>query len=157
QPVAPYMDEIVELLADCPYRQLHVVAWTFRAWNAADGAQAAACLERALQLSRTVDESPRLAAEFGALADPDFCFAILNFGYAALLSDQGELARAAGLATESLRLFRVRGNRNGIGESLSILGRVALLQGALPQAETFLREAAAIAAPLNLPAWHYDW
>ncbi len=51
--------------------------------------------------------------------------------YAVNLIDQGEVARAAPVATESLALFRMRGNRYGIGNGLGTLGRLALLQGDL--------------------------
>jgi non-specific serine/threonine protein kinase len=157
QPIDHYMAEIMQLLADCPYKQLHAIAWSFRAWTATDAAHAAAHLEQAIMLTRAASEPPLLAADFGALADRDFILATHFLGYAAILSDQGELARAASLAAESLRLFQARGNRTGIGESLGLLGRLALLQGDLPQAHKLFQEAVAIATTLNYPAMQYEW
>lgn len=156
QPLLPYMDEVMGLLADCPYKQLHSLAWSLRALGA-DREQAMAFLERARQLHKEAADAPALPEEFSALADRDFIFAAQEFACAVLLSDQGELIRAAALATESLRLFQARGNRIGMGECQGILGRVALLQGDLPQAHRFLREAAAMTAILNYPAGQPDW
>jgi hypothetical protein len=157
QPVDPAMQEILQLLEDCPYKQLHVVALSFRSWNASDEAQAAAHFEQAFALRRAASEPPELGPEFGAIADRHFIDATLFLGYAALLCDQGELARAASLAAESLRLFQARGNRTGMGESLGILARLALLQCDLPQAHIRFQEAVAIATTLNYPAMKYEW
>jgi hypothetical protein len=157
QPFDPYMDEIIQLLDDCPYKQLQGVAWSFRAWSVTDMAQAAAYMEQAIGLINAADEALVLPTEFGALADRDFVLAATFFGYAAILSDQGKLARATSLAAESLRLFQARGNRTGIGESLGVLGRLALLQGNLHQAHQYFQEAVAIATTLNYPAMQYEW
>jgi hypothetical protein len=60
QPVDHYMDEIMQLLEDSPYKQFHTIAWSFRAWTATDAAQAAAHLEQAIVLTRAASEPPVL-------------------------------------------------------------------------------------------------
>ena len=80
QPIDPYMDEIMQLLEDCPYQLLHASAWSFRAWIAADVAQVAAHLEQGIELARASGEPPELGAEFGAFSDRDFILAAIGFG-----------------------------------------------------------------------------
>jgi hypothetical protein len=77
--------------------------------------------------------------------------------YAATLLDQGEVARAAPIATESLALFRARENRYGIGDCLGTLGRLALLQGDLPQAHRHFHEVVTLATTFNLRMTQCQW
>jgi predicted ATPase/DNA-binding SARP family transcriptional activator len=157
QPIDRYMREVMGLLESCAYRFLHATAWCFLAWTTSDIAQAAANSERGIALARAACESPGIDAEFGAIGDRDFVLASHLWGYAAFLIDQGELARAAPIAAESLQLFRAQGNHTGIGESLGTLGRVALLQGDLTQAHKLFQQAVTFATTLNYTAMQSEW
>ena len=156
QPVAHYMEEIMPLLEDCPYKLLRAIALSFHMWDTADVAQAAAYLEQAIALTMSAGEPPVLSEEFGALADRNFILTTLYLGYAALLCDQGEFAKATSYAIESIRLFQARGNRTGFGEACGLLGRLALLQADIRQAQWLLQQAVAIAMSLNYPAMRYE-
>lgn len=154
QPLDPCMREVWQLLEDCAHKLLHATAWCFCAWTISDVAQATATTERGIGLAR---EAPALGGEFCALADRDFVLAAHLWGYAAFLVGQGEAVRAAPIATESLHLFRRRGNRSGIGESLGILGRLALLQGDRTKAHQFFQEAVTIGMTINYTALQSEW
>ena len=157
QPMAPYMDEIMQLAAACPYRVIQGTAWSYRAWSAADAAQAEAYLEHGIGLVREAGVPPVLGDEYGAHADHIFVLAAHLWGYAALLMDQGQGGRAAPLAEESLRLFQKRGNVTGIGECKGILGRLAMWRGDIARARKLFQEAAAIATTINYSAMTRAW
>ncbi len=157
QPMDLYMREIMRLLEERPHKLLHATVWSFRAWTSPDSAQTDTSIEQGIALTRAADEVPELGAEFGALADRDFVLAVSLLGYAAILIDHGEVARAAPIAAESLHLFRMQGNNNGIGECLGTLGRLALLQGDLAQAHRLFQEVVAIAMTLNYPPTQSEW
>ncbi len=157
QPMVPTMDEIMQLLEGCPYKLLHATAWSFHAWSAADAAQAAAYLERGIALAHEASAPPVLGEEFGAHADRNFILGVHLWGYAALLTDQGQAVRAALIAKDSLRYFQKSGNQTGIGECKGILGHLALWQGNIARARKLLEEAVAIATTLNISAMQREW
>ena len=157
QPMSPYMDEIMELAEACPYRLLQGTAWSYRAWSAADAAQAHAYLEHGIGLAREAGVPPVLGNDYGALADHIFVLAAHLWGYAALLMDQGQALRAAPTAEESLRLFQKSGNATGIGECKGILGRLALWRRDTARACKLFQEAAAIATTINYSAMTRAW
>jgi hypothetical protein len=67
------------------------------------------------------------------------------------------VARAGPIATESLALYRARGNRYGITECLGTLGRLALVQGDLTQAHRFFHEVVTLATTFNLRMAQCEW
>ena len=149
QPVSRYNDEVFELLAGCADNLLQSVAWYMLAGSSADFSEKAAILERAIAFARAAREAPGLGPEFCLLTDGDFVLGVELSGYANDLLEQGEFARATPLAEENFTLFQARGNRYEQAGGLGILGRLALLQGDLVQAQTYLHEAVTIAAAVN--------
>ena len=91
------------------------------------------------------------------MTDHTFVLASALQVYAANLIDQGDAVRAVPIATESLAIFRLRGNPYGISNCLGILGRLALLQGELDQAQQFFHEVMAIATSYNLRPTQCEW
>ena len=157
QPMSPYMDEIMALVEGCSYKLLQATAWCYRAWTAADLAEASTYLEHGIGLARAASTPPVLGEEYGALADRLFVLAAHLWGYAALLLDQGQGLRAAPVAEESLRNFQKSGNATGIGECKGILGRLALWRGDAARARRLFQEAAAIAMTINYSAMTREW
>ncbi|MFN8466011.1 MAG: helix-turn-helix domain-containing protein [Caldilineaceae bacterium] len=157
QPMSPYMDEIMALVEGCSYKLLQATAWCYRAWTAADLAEASNCLEHGIGLARAASTPPVLGEEYGALADRLFVLAAHLWGYSALLLDQGQGLRAAPVAEESLRNFQKSGNATGIGECKGILGRLALWRNDAVRARKLFQEAAAIATTINYSAMTREW
>jgi predicted ATPase/DNA-binding SARP family transcriptional activator len=149
QPVDRYSDEVMQLLEVCPHKLLHASVWHFKAVYATDFSQTVAGLERALAFVRASKDEPGLGIEFCLWTDYDFMLGTQLSAYAICLTERIEFARAEALARESLTLFRKQGNPYESSESLGILGRLALLQGDLSQAQTFLREAVTLAAAFS--------
>ncbi len=149
-PVDRYTGEVKELVDVCSDKLLQAAAWFWLGWSATDVAQAVALVEQCIALARAASKAPGLGTEFGSMTDRTFVLAAALEHYAANLIDQGEVARAATVATESLALYRARGNRYGINECLGTLGRLALLQGDLTQAQRFFHEVMMIATTFNL-------
>jgi ATP/maltotriose-dependent transcriptional regulator MalT len=108
-------------------------------------------------LARAPGEAPGLGAEFCLFTDRTFGLASPLEKYAVYLIDQGEVARAAPVAMESLALFRMRGIPNGIGDCLGSLGRIALLQGDLAGAHRLFQEVMTIAISFNLRPTQSEW
>ena len=156
-PVARYMGEVRELLEVSSNKLLQAAAWYWLGWSATDVAQTIAFVERSITLAHAASEAPGRDAEFGPMTDRTFALATALDLYAVNLIDQGELARAAPVATESLALFRMRGNRYGIGNGLGTLGRLALLQGDLTQAHRLFHEVVTLATSLNLRPTLCEW
>jgi predicted ATPase/transcriptional regulator with XRE-family HTH domain len=148
QPIDRYTAELIQLLAVCPDKLLHVTAWYFIACYSADNTQAAA-FERGIALARAAGEAPGLGPEFGWLTDRDFWLDSLLMTFAARLMERGEFARATPLLLESQKNIQARGSRYELADGLGVLGRLAWLQGDLAQAHTLLEEAVTIAAPFN--------
>ncbi len=149
QPIDRYTGEVMQLLEVCPHKQLHASVWHFIAVYSSDFSETAAGFERALALVRAASDEPALGAEFCLWTDHDFLLGTQLSAYAACLLEQGEFGRAATLAMESLTLFRTRGNPYESSDSLGSLGRLALLQGNLSQAQAFLGEAITVAASFS--------
>ncbi|MEZ4713732.1 MAG: hypothetical protein R3A44_41475 [Caldilineaceae bacterium] len=150
-PVDDYRDEITQLLKDCTDPCLRSATWYFLLF-AADYERAAAIMEQSVALARAAYTSSGLSTEFGAAADRDYILGANLWGYAKLLTDHGELARAEPIAMEGLQLFRRRGNQIGIGDGLANLGRLALLKGDLVQAYQLFYEAVTIATTVRNPS-----
>jgi predicted ATPase len=157
QPIERYTDEVMQLLELCPNKIFHACVWHFNAWYAADSSQTVASLERALALVRAAKDEPGLGAEFCLWTDYDFMLGTQLSAYAICLTERVEFARAETLAWESLTLFRKQGNPYESSESLGILGRLALLQGDLSQAQTFLHEAVTLAAAYSYMGVVCQW
>ncbi|MFN8468472.1 MAG: helix-turn-helix domain-containing protein [Caldilineaceae bacterium] len=146
-----YLAETVELMAFCPYKQLHASAWVFMASCYVNVGQTAAALALSVQLLRDGDELLALGPEFGTQADCDFLLAANLWGYAMFLLGQGQVAQAARLLAESHELFRRRGNRAFAADCVGTLGLLALLRGELGEANACLQEAVAVATMHKLP------
>lgn len=149
QPVDRYTEEMVGLLEECRHKLLQASVWHFVAGNASDFRQAAAAWERGIALARAAGEEPGLGVEFGRLTDHNSILATLLIWYADRLIEHGEFARAETLASESLALFRIADSPYEIGDSLGVLGRLALLRGDLAQAHSLLHEAVSCATAFN--------
>ena len=156
-PVDHYRSEVMELLEVCADKLLRAAAWIWLATATSDVAQAATLFEQCVALTRAASEAPALGAEFCLFTDRDFLLATSLDDYAENLIDQGEVARAAPVATESLALFRLRGNPYGISHCLGSLGRLALLQGDLTQAQRLFHEVMTIATSFNLRPTQVEW
>lgn len=156
-PVGRYTTEVKELLEVCTDKLLQAAGWYMLAWSATDVAQAVALVEQCIALVPAAGEAPGLGAEFGAMTDRTSVLASALKDYATNLIDQGELERAAPVATESLALFRMQGNPYGIGNGLGTLGRLALLQGDLTQAQRLFHEVVTIATSFNLRPTQCEW
>jgi ATP/maltotriose-dependent transcriptional regulator MalT len=157
QPIDRWTHEVMQLIETCTDNLLRAFAWSLIAGTISDVAQATAATERAIALARAASEAPGLGTEFGAIADRDFVLAAYLCGYATSLVEQGEIDRASPIAAESLELARARGDRWGIGDGLGMLGRLALLQGDLVEAQRLFHEAVSIAKSLNNPSMQCAW
>ncbi len=94
-------------------------------------------------------DDPGLGPEFGVVTDRDHALGGPLWSYADILIEHGEFERAAPLLAESSMLFRTRGNRYRMADSLGTAGRLALLQGDLPKAHALLHEAVTLAKELK--------
>ena len=155
--LAPFMDEIVALMEICPHKELHANAWTFMAWSAPDASQTAAALAHAVKLARDACRAPALGPEFGTPSDRDFLLAASLWGYANFLINQGQVVEANDLVTESLALFRRRGNQPFAADCLGTLGQLALLRGDIGVAQAYLQEVVAVGQTHNLPVTLAEW
>ncbi|MFN8494622.1 MAG: helix-turn-helix domain-containing protein [Caldilineaceae bacterium] len=149
QPIDRYTDEMMELLAGCTDSLLAAAAWHWFAVTTAEVSQVAPALERSIALVRATGEPPGSGAEFGVLADQDFLLAAHLYTYAVFLIDQGDVARAAALIAESLKLFQVRGNQYKMTDCLGILGRLALLRGNLTQSHMYFHQVITLATTFS--------
>ncbi|MEZ4866272.1 MAG: BTAD domain-containing putative transcriptional regulator [Caldilineaceae bacterium] len=156
-PIARYRAELLSLVESSQHPLLQVAGWVWLARYAADSVQFVYAYERAAALAQNSEESSVLDAEFGLLADHDFLLGATLSGYADYLGQQGEVARSASLAMQSLRFFLERGKRFERADALGPLGRLALLRGDLAQAHSLLQEAVAIAAAVNSKAMVRNW
>ncbi len=138
-------DEAWELLEVCSNQVMHSAAWIFTAGSSAGLAEAADAYERSIACARAAYDEPGLGPEFGLLADRDFVLGTPLRSYATRLIEHGEFARAAPLLVESSDIFRARGSRYEMADSIGTLGRLALLQGDFPKARALLREAVTLA------------
>ena len=156
-PADAYRAELLRLLESSQHQLLKVAGWVWVARYAGDSGQIVYAYERAVALAQSADASAMPGIEFGLLADHDFLLGATLYGYADILSQQGEVARATALATQSYRFFLERGNRYERADSLGPLGFLALLRGDLSQAHALLQEAVAIAMAANSEAMLARW
>ncbi len=150
-----YTDEMRQLVESSANQLLQAAAWGSLAAALPDGAQVAA-LERAIALSRRSDDSA-VDIAFSAATDRNFLLSTHLMTYANFHLNQGEVAQATTLATESLTFNRLRGDHSAIGNGLALLGRVAFLQGDLVQAHTYFQEVMTIAATHNYATMRCEW
>ena len=139
--VKRYTDELIELAEQCPVNLLSAGAWHFTAVATPDFVQAAAMWDRAMTFAREASKSPGLGKEFGVFADYLFIRSAGADNYALRLIDYGKFAQATALIQESLQCSQARGYGSGVAACLGNLGHIALLQGDLNQAHTFLQQA----------------
>lgn len=156
-PIERYTDETIALLEICADKLLQAAAWYSLATTTTEIAQTATRIARCIVLVRAASEVPAVGSNFSGILDRDFLLASALREYGAMLIDQGEVARAVPIATESLALFRARGNRYGITECLGTLGWLSLLQGDLTQAHRLLHEVMTIATSFNLRVAQGGW
>lgn len=152
-----YADEVISLLESCRDMLLRAAAWHWLASGMPEAAAANEASERAVTLARTAYELHGLGPAWGLLGDRDFILAANIQDYAKQLADQGEAERAAPLATESLELFRRRGDHNGISNTLAILGQLALMRGDLDAAYTLLCQSRTMITAFERLNWRLDW
>ncbi len=152
-----YWDELIQLLEVCQDKLLCSAGWHFISVYARDFSQAAAAYERSIVLARTAHEAPGLGAGFCLFTDRDFILVSGLWGYAEFLITRGEIARAAPIAAESLKLFQARGNRYEVANGLGTLGLLALLQGDLAQAQSLFHEAVTLATAFNIYEMLGNW
>jgi hypothetical protein len=145
------------LLEVCEDKLLQASAWFWLAMTTPEIAQTTTSIARCIALARAASETLRVGNEFSAMMDRNSLLASALGVYATNLIDQGKLERAAPVATESLALFRMRGNLHGIGTGLGTLGRLALLQGDLTQAQRLFHEVVTIATSFNLRPTQCEW
>jgi predicted ATPase/DNA-binding XRE family transcriptional regulator len=103
----------------------------------------------ARELSKSETRSAGLGPEYGVVTDCDYVLGTPLWGYADILTENGEFERAAPLLAESVGIFQARGNRYRMADGLGTAGRLALLQGDTERAHTILREAVTIGEALN--------
>lgn len=156
QPINRWTAEVMMLLEDCEDKLLHAFAWALIAGTMTDVDQSAAARARSIALARTAELSA-LGTEFGAISDQNFVLANYLAWYAEFLMDQGAFAHAAPLATESLERARAQGDPWGISGGYGVLGRLALWQGDLGQAQLHFHEAVVIATAFNLHRVQCTW
>ncbi|MEZ4682912.1 MAG: hypothetical protein R2932_52760 [Caldilineaceae bacterium] len=157
QPINRWTDEVMVLLELCDDKLLHAFAWSLIAGTITDVSEASAARERSVALARAAAAVPELGTEFGAITDQNFVLGSYLAWYAECLLEQGELVRATPLATECLECARAQGAPWEIGEGYSLLGRLALLQGDLGQAQRCFHEAVTIATTFGFPVGQYTW
>ncbi len=92
---------------------------------------------------------PTQTRAFGAATDRNFLLGRHLLYYAKFQLDRGEVAQATALATENLIVNRAQGDNSMLLSCLALLGRAALLQGELTQAQSYFQEALTIAATFN--------
>jgi predicted ATPase/DNA-binding XRE family transcriptional regulator len=179
RPFDRYVDELMGLLEVSSDKTLHAAAWQQIGDNEADLAEASAAWERAIAYARSAHKEaglppgptagaegpsggrpargtpasePRpagLGPEYGVVTDRDYVLGTPLWGYADILTENGEFERAAPLLAESVGIFQARGNRYRMADGLGTAGRLALLQGDTERAHTILREAVTIGEALN--------
>lgn len=149
QPLNRWQDEMLQLLEICPNQHLHSSAWHFIACYSSDFSNATAAWERSIAAARLARAGPALGPEFCLLADCDFILGNPLWAYATALIERGEFAQALPLLTESREIFKRRGSRYEMADSLGTLGLLAFMQGDLAEAHTYLDEAVTIAAAFN--------
>jgi tetratricopeptide (TPR) repeat protein len=157
QQVEHYRSEVMQLLDLCSDNLLRAAGWHFIAVYTSDFSQAAAAWEQSIMLARLAHEVPGLGAEFCLFTDRDFILVSGLWGYAEFLITRGEIARAAPIAAESLKLFQARGNRYEVANGLGTLGLLALLQGDLAQAQNLFHEAVTLATAFNIYEMLGNW
>jgi tetratricopeptide (TPR) repeat protein len=152
-PLGEYLAEIIQLVEGCSDKLLQSFSWYLLAVTVSYISSIDSRvehLERALTLALAAEIAQKPGAEFGCLADRDWILANTLKDHARYLLDhKGDIARAVSLTAEALDLCRARGDHDGIVDSLGILGRVALVQGALAQAYTYFHEAVSVATDFN--------
>ena len=149
--------ELLRLIETNSQPSLRAAAWFFLALHTADISQSTDKLAQAVAVARIANASPRMGAEFSAMADSDFALASILGEYAAHLIEQGKFAQAGPCALEGLELFRVRGDYQGMADCLGYLGRSALLQGELAQARLYLQEVMDIARANDFHVMRCRW
>jgi len=156
-PIEYYADEMLGLLEVCPDKLLHAAFWHFTACDSVDLAEAAAAWERSIACARAAREAPGLDPEFGVGSDRDFVLGNALWEYADRLIKHGEFARAAPILEESAQIFRARGSRFEMADSLGTLGRLALLLGDMKKAHALLHEAVTLAREFNYQEMLGNW
>ena len=149
QPFNRWQDELLHMLTLCPDQHLHSAAWHFIAAYATDFAERAAAWERSIACARAARNAPTLGPEFCLLADCDFILGTPLWAYATIQIEQGLFAQALPLLLESREIFQRRESRYELADSAGTLGLLALLQGDLAQAHTYLDEAVTTATAFN--------
>jgi predicted ATPase/transcriptional regulator with XRE-family HTH domain len=179
RPFDRYVDELMGLLEVSSDKALHAAAWHQIGDNETDLAAASAAWEQAIAYARacrneaglpptlpaeaigvsggrpahaiTVSDTRRagLGPEYGVVTDRDYVLGTPLWGYADILTENGQFERAAPLLAESVGIFQARGNRYRMADGLGTAGRLALLQGDTERAHTILREAVTIGEVLN--------
>ena len=157
QPIGRWTGEVMALLEVCEDELLHAFAWSLIAATMTDVDQAIAARERSIAAARAAAEQPGLGVEFGAIGDQNFVLAAYLQWYAIFLFEQGELARAAPLAAESLERAQTQGDAWGTSDSYGLSGRLALLQGDLEQAQRLFSEAVKTATTFHLQRVRCIW
>jgi predicted ATPase/DNA-binding XRE family transcriptional regulator len=147
-----YADELQDLRTLCPDKHLHVGALHFVAGAASDFAQAKQAWLQALEIARTIVDSPEPGSEFGVCADRLFILSAVADNFALHLIEHGEFAEATTLIQESLNACQARGFHSGIAACFSNSGRLWLLQGDLARAYPLLYQAAVTAGDGIHPA-----
>jgi hypothetical protein len=147
-----YADELQELRTLCPDKHLHVGALHFVAGATSDFAQAKHAWQQALEIARTIVDSPEPGSEFGVCADRLFILSAVADNFALHLIEHGEFAEATALIQESLNACQARGFHSGIAACFSNSGRLWLLQGDLARAYPLLYQAAITAGDGIHPA-----
>lgn len=136
-----YTSELIGLTEQCSVKPLCAGAWHFAAVATPDFTQAAAMWEKAMAFAREANESSGLGNAFGVSSDYLFIRSAVADNYAARLIDFGRFAQATALVQESRHCSEARGFGSGVAACLGNLGRLALLQGDLTQAHSFLQQA----------------
>lgn len=149
QPLDRWTAEMMQLVEACPQKLLQATAWFWFAIRSANFSQAAPAWAQAIALARAAEEEPALGSEFGLVADRDFVLVSCLWDYASALIERGEVTRAEPLVAESLTIFRRRENHYEIASGLGTLGLLALLQGDLTQAHSYLQEAVTLATAMH--------
>ena len=93
--------------------------------------------------SHSEKEALALGRTLGPAGRESVAFALWGMG--AYAFNQTDYARAQSLEERSLKLFRQLGNRWGVCETLTYLGRIRLAQGDLQQARILLEESLGLA------------